>query len=243
MEAQPASSRIGGGWASQVLSSRRGGVTVAIGAALVAGVLLFVFVQQYRKSVKGTVNSAQVLVAKAFIPRGTPSSVITSQSMYTRTALPSSQTLAGAISDPLVLTGTVAARDIYPSQQLQGSDFTRANVTLSSQLSGTARALEINADAVLGMVGYVAPGDHVDLLASVGNSITELAQNVLVLSAPGLITGAVAPGSSGTGLVVRVTDANALQIAAAEENGKILVVLRPPVGAQQSVAVGAKVLG
>jgi Flp pilus assembly protein CpaB len=243
MEAQPASNRIGGSWASQVLSSRRGGATVAIGAALVAGVLLFVFVQQYRKSVKNTVSTLHVLEAKTFIPRGTPASVIASGSMLAPTAVASNQALAGSVSDASELVGTVATKDIYPGQQLQAADFTRAAVTLSSQLTGTGRAIQIPIDAIQGMVGYVAPGDHVDLISVNGGAVTMLAQNVLVLSSPGLITGAVAVGASGGGLVVRVTDSNALQLISAVALGKIVVALRPPVGAQQSVGVGTKVAG
>ncbi len=243
MEAQPASSRIGGSWASQVLSSRRGGISVAIGAALIAGVLLFVFVQQYRKSVKNTATVTRVLVAKTFIPRGTPSSLISSQSMVAPTAVASKQALIGAIGAASELVGTVAAKNIYPGDQLQALDFSRAAVTLSSQLSGTARAIEIPLDAIQGMVGYVAPGDHVDLISATSGAITMLAQNVVVLSSPGLITGAVAVGASNGGLVVRVTDASSLQIISAVQGGKVIVALRPPIGAQQSVGVGTKVAG
>jgi Flp pilus assembly protein CpaB len=249
VEATTSRSRIGGNAAGQLLSSRRGGATVAILAAGIAGVLLFVFIHQYRKSVDKAVAQVPVFVASGFIPHGTPAAVVSSQNLVQRTTVKHDQTLSGAISDPSQLVGQVAVKDIAPGQQLRVADFAPGNPTLASYLTGTARAIELPVDATHGLSGYVSPGDHVDVLSSstgtVGNSgaATTIAQDLLVMSTGngggggGIVGGG---GGNSTGIVVRATDKQALTLALAADNGKVWIILRPPLGAQQSTAVGAK---
>ncbi len=64
-----------------------------------------------------------MLVAKRLIPRGTPGTLIASQSMYAPKTLPPEEVELGAISDPAYLRGRTAAVDIFPGQQLTATDF------------------------------------------------------------------------------------------------------------------------
>ena len=88
------------------------------------------------------------------------------------------------------------------------------------------------------MVGFVQTGDHVDVMSDsdsgrVGaGGVSTLAQNVLVLSAPGGGGGGVAGGGSSSGnIVLSVTPRQAAAFAFASDNGKVWITLRPPVGA------------
>jgi Flp pilus assembly protein CpaB len=197
----------------------------------VAGVLLFVFVQQYRNSVNSKAQLVPVFVASSFIPHGTPAALVASQHLLQRTAVKKTQVLPGAITDPSQITGLVTATDIAPGQQIVLTSFAAGNPSLSSYLTGTARAVAIPVGAIQGLSGYITAGDHVDLIKSVGNNETVLAQNVVVLAV------------GGSELVVRATDRLAMTLASVADGAKYWVFLRPPVGAQQSVGVGTSVTG
>lgn len=85
---------------------------------------LAVYSDRYRARVHTGDILPPVLVAKQFIPKGTPGSLIASQSMYEPTTLPKKEYEDGAIADPQYLSGREAAVDITPGQQLTASDFT-----------------------------------------------------------------------------------------------------------------------
>ena len=240
MEASSARRKIGGNPLGDMFSSRRGALTLAIGAAVIAGILLYAFVQQYRKNATATASNTPVFVATGFIPRGTPADVIASNGLFQRTAVKASQVLVGAIADPSVLHGEVATTAIYAGQQLTAADFTHANVTIASELTGSDRAIAIPVDSAHGLIGFVQAGDYVDVLSSFAGSggrgaVVPLVQNVLVLSAPGGGGGGGISGGGGSGgnIVLRVSVKTALALAFAADNGKIWITLRPPVGALQ----------
>jgi Flp pilus assembly protein CpaB len=248
MEATTSNSRIGGSPLGQLVTSRRGGLMIALIAAVIAGGALFIFVRQYRKSVDHAAAQVPVIVASGFIPHGTPAAVISSQNLLQRQSLKQSAALQGAISDPSQLAGEVAIRDISPGQQLQAADFAPGNPTLSSYLTGTERAIELPVDSAHGLGGFITVGDHVDVFATTnggagtaGAAVT-IAQGLKVLNVVGT-SGGIVGGSGGggvSGIIVQASDKQALALALAADSGKIWFVLEPPVAAQQTVNVGAK---
>ena len=238
MEASSSNRRRTGGLTGAMFSTRRGAITTAIVAAIIAGLLIFAFVSSYTKGTASAPVNTPVFVSQGFIPRGTPASVVASSSLIDRTTVPSNHVVVGAISDPTTIKGEVAAQDIYPGQQITTSDFVAGNVSLASQLTGIQRAIAIPIDSSHGLIGYVHSGDRVDVLASFssgggGSQVTTLATDVYVLNAPsGGGSGGVGGGSStGGNIVLRVTPKQASTMAYAADNGKVWIVLRPPVGA------------
>lgn len=231
MEAQNPRSRIGGSWAAQLLATRRGAMTVAAIAALLAGVLLYLFVQHYKSNSTPSAaapSTVYVFEATRYIPAGTPAQSIASEGLLKKVQVSSKQAVPGAIPDPSVITGQVSATSIAPNQQVTAADFTHANVTIGAYLTGTQRAIAIPLDAPHGLTAYLAPGNTVDVMIDVGGGTQVLAQNLSVLE------------NSGGDVVLRVTDKQALQIASASDSTKIWLVLRPPTGAQESIRVGTK---
>jgi pilus assembly protein CpaB len=224
-----------------MFSTRRGALTTAAVAAVLAGLLLFIFVQNYNKGGSGAVVNTPVYVASGYIPKGTPASVIASGSLMSRTTVPSTHVVAGAIGDPSAIKGEVAVDAIYPGQQLTAADFTTANVTLASQLTGHQRAIAIPVNSSSGLIGFLQTGDHVDVMADSGGGtagaggVAIVAQNVLVLSAPGATgggsVGSGSPSGNGANVVLQVTPKQAQAFAFASDNGKVWLTLRPPVGA------------
>jgi Flp pilus assembly protein CpaB len=237
MEASSSSrKRTGGGLTGAMFSTRRGAITTAIVAAILAGLLIFAFVSSYTKSGAAAPVNTPVFVSQGFIPRGTPATVVASNSLLDRTTVPSTHVVVGAISDPATLKGEVAVQDIYPGQQITAADFAVGNVSVASQLTGVERAISVPVDTAHGLIGFVHSGDHVDVLASLtsgggGGQVTTLATNIVVLNAPSGGAGGVGSSSSGGDIVLRATPKEASAMAYAADNGKIWIVLRPPVGA------------
>jgi Flp pilus assembly protein CpaB len=231
--------RIGGKTPRDIFSSRRGTITVAVAAAVLAGLLIYMFVQRYRSSVSSSATNTPVFVARGYIPRGTAASVVGSEQLMQRSVVKTTAVQRGAITDPTVLHGQVTTTDIYPGQQLTAADFSATGVTIASQLRGADRAIAIPVDSSHGMTGFVQAGNRVDVLASfsgTGNgqgAVNVVAQNVLVLSAPGAGSGGglAASSSSSANIVLRVNTPLAQELAFDADNGKVWVVLRPPVGA------------
>jgi pilus assembly protein CpaB len=243
MEASSPRQKIGRKSLGDVLSTRGGAIAVAAAAAILAGILLFVFVQRYRDNTNVASAPTAVFVARGMIPQGMSADLIASQQLVQRTTVKNSQVQAGAIADPGVLHGQVAVDNIYPGQQLTLAEFTRTG-GLSSDLTGDQRAVAVPVDSAHGLVGFLRPGDHVDVLASytgggANHSLSTLLQDIYVLSTPGGTAGGIGGASTASEVVLRIPTKNAGQVAYAAENGKVWMILRPPPPATQSSATGS----
>jgi Flp pilus assembly protein CpaB len=244
METASTSNKIGRNSPGDILSTRGGAMAVAAVAAIIAGILLFAFVQRYRTNTNASSTTTAVFVAHSFIPQGSSADVIASQQLLQRTTLRGSQVQAGAVADPGVLHGEVAATNIYPGQQITAADFT-PSTTIASQLTATQRALAVPVDPAHGLIGFVHAGEYVDVLASYGGgsthgTVSTLVQDVLVLSAPGPAGGGLGSSSaSSSNIVLRVPENEVTNLASAADNGKVWIVLRPPLGATQSAPTSA----
>src|SRR5581483_10433290 len=220
MEVPSIRKRIGGNWTDQLLASRRGALTIAAVAAVLAGLLLYIFVQHYRQApVAAAPTTADVFVTSKYIPAGTPASTVAADSLLKRITVPSTQEVAGAIADPSVITGEVSAAPIAAGQQITVTDFTHSAVTIGSFLTGDYRAIAVPLDPSHGLTAYLAQGDSVDLMVDEGGKTIVVAQNVPVLA-----------NASGD-IVFKVTDTQAITLAGASDNAKIWLTLRPPTGA------------
>ena len=232
----------------RLLATRGGTITVGGFAALLAAAFLLLYLNQYRSSVDDASEPVPVLVAKTLIEKGTPGSVIGSQDLFQVTTTPRDELKEGAITDPASLTGRVAAEDIYPGAQLTVSDFTAGNPdAVSTKVVEFERGISIPLDEAHGMIGNVAAGDHVDVIAAFkgqGEDAADgtaepvafvLAQDVLVLDAPAetAAAGLGAGAMSAKAIVLRLTDEEAAELAYTVENGVVWIVVRPKTGAEE----------
>ena len=219
-------------FAGRALRNRGGAIMAAVGVALLATILLIVYLHSYRSSVNSGKRPERVVVATGLIPQGTAGGLIARKGLYQVTSIQKDQLKPLALSDPSQMNGTIAAHDIFPGQQLTASDFTtQAETSIPYQLTGTQRAISIPVDSAHGLIGQLANGNFVDVYvgvgsggsgAAAGSSVRLLASNILVL---------VAPGSAGSNAVLRVSTTQAPRFAYAADNSKIWLVLRPQVGA------------
>ncbi len=220
-------------WAENLLSTRRGTLLIGGGAALLAAILLIVYLKNYRSSVNGSNATLSVLVAKNLIQKGAPGNIVASQRQYQVATIHKQDIEVGAISDPSALRDLVAAHDIYPGQQFTLSDFAAAPAnTIQTQLTGSARAIQIPFDGPHGMTGQIQPGDHVDVYVfenvqgpgGTQNWLKQLMQNALVLRTP---TSGAAAGT----VVLRANAVQVAEMAFGADSGKLWLVLRPASGA------------
>ena len=206
-------------FAERLLASRRGSTIVGIAAAVLAGLLLLVYLNRYRSSVKVANETISVLVAKGTIHKGTPGDVVGSDQLYQPTDVAKSEVVNGALTTAASLRGRVAVADIYNGQQLTAADFKPvASGAIGNELTRDLRAISVPLDSAHGLIGDVHEGDHVDVFAgftvasATGGGeqpvLKLLMQKALVLSAPAFAH-------------IEYYDLNAA------DNGKVWLVLRP----------------
>jgi Flp pilus assembly protein CpaB len=213
------------------MSSRGWAIALGIGAIVLAGLLLVVYLNRYRARVGGASVPTPVLIANKVIKKGTPGAIVQSQVMYEATTLPKKEVDVGAISDPQYLAGRAASVDIFPGSQLTDADFAAAtnSSAVATQITGTQRALSVSIDNVHGSLSQVQAGDAVDVYTSVEGEVCLFHPNVMVLAIP------TTAGPSGNGnLVLRVESRDAADFAYAADHTQLWFVLRPVAGAKPS---------
>ena len=211
----------------KVSSSRGGAIAVGIIVAVIAAILLIVYITRYKSSVDSSAAAVPVLVAKNLIPKGTPGSVVATKQLYQNTSVPEDKVQSGAISDPNALNGRTAIADVYPGSQLTLNNFTaEASTALNAQLAGRERAITITIDPVKGSLANVASGDKVDIYTQLereGRTVIQLFRaGVTVLSAP---------GASGGNVVLKVGAKDASNVLYAANQTTLYFVVRPASGA------------
>jgi Flp pilus assembly protein CpaB len=215
------------------MSSRGWAIALGIGAIVLAGLLLVVYLNRYRARVGGASVPTPVLIANKVIKKGTPGAIVQSQVMYEATTLPKKEVDVGAISDPQYLAGRAASVDIFPGSQLTDADFAAAtnSSAVATQITGTQRALSVSIDAVHGSLSQVQTFDTVDVYATISGEAQPQTclfhPNVTVLAVP------TTTGPSGTGnLVLRVESRDAADFAYAADHTQLWFVLRPVAGSK-----------
>ena len=221
----------------QLTSTRRGALLLGIAAAALAAILLVAYITWYRSSVESSAAPTPVLVANRLIARGTPGSVIAAKQLYETTTIADANVKAGAITDPAVLSGSVAAVDIYPGAQLTAADFTTGAVAagVTATLPANQRAVSISIDALAGSLANLQTGDRVDIYQQVGGSSGQIIKlfrgNVPVLQAP---------GAAGTGVVIlQVPSRDSADLLYASNHTQLMFALRPANGGTPTVPTTA----
>jgi Flp pilus assembly protein CpaB len=219
-------------FANRLFSSRRGTALLGLAAAVLAGVVLLVYLNSYRSSVRSSSEPITVLVARSLIEKGTSGNEVASKQLYQAAEIAKDEIKAGAFTDSSALRDTVAAVDVYPGQQLTSADFTAlASDSIPVTLQGNERALALNLDAAHGITGPLHSGDHVDVWragSAEGNvPMTLLLADATVLSAPATPT-----GGGGTNVVLQLNWWDVPRIAEAADAGAIWFALRPQSGAK-----------
>jgi pilus assembly protein CpaB len=214
------------------LNSRTGVLTIAAIAAFFAAILVFAAINSARKDSTNASAPVTVLVANQLIPKGSSGQALAEGHLF-RTARVGEQTLVpGAVTDVSQIKDKVATQDVYPGQQISARAFATSDGGLTTRLGPGDRAVAVPLDSAHGLVGDIAAGDRVDVLAgfnvqgATGGTrpvMKPLASNVLVLKTDKTGAGS----SSNSNVTLRVSASMATKLAFASENGKVWLVLRP----------------
>lgn len=220
-------------------TTRRGSMLIALLAAAAAAAVLLAYLRDYRSDVRAGTAPAQVLVADRLIKKGTTGDAIVAESQFRPLTVAEDDLVVGALADASVLAGKVAAKDVFPGQQLTAADFTTGGDAIRGRLTGTQRAVGVPVDAAHGLVGRVKPGDSVDVFASFASDngrgvVRTLARGSLVLAVPSTDDAAgVAGDGTADPVVLRLDGVQAARLAYAADNGKVWFALRPTAGARE----------
>jgi Flp pilus assembly protein CpaB len=221
---------------TRLLKSRQGSIAVGIGALVLAAILLLVYLNHYRNSVKSSGAPVTVLVAKSYVPKGTPFDTLARGGLFTTATVAKSDLRDGAVTDAGALRGQVSIAALYPSQQLTVADFgpvaTSTGLSGSSDLTGKWRAISISLDPAHGVSPQTLSGDHVDVYVYIHGIMGLLMPNVLVLAAPSQSASGAESSSTGANFVFRVGAAQVPRFTYAAQNGQIWLALRPANGAK-----------
>jgi Flp pilus assembly protein CpaB len=213
----------------RLLSTRGGTAALGVLAAVVAGVFVLLYLNQYRNSVKASSGPVTVLVAKKLIHKGTPGDYVGSANLFVPTKVPESKAIVGAVTDPVAFRGRVAVDDIFPGQQITVADFSlAASAAIQTKLVKAQRGIAVPLDTTHGLLKHISPGDHVDIFVGFNAPrpvIKLLMQNALVLSTPGAAN--AVGGAKSSSVIIRANYQRAAELAFAADNGKLWVVLRP----------------
>ena len=221
-----------------LLSTRRGAILVGAAAAVLAAILLVVYLNRYRDNLNSSTAATSVLVAKNLIPKGASGDVVGSGGQVAVGQVPRDKLENTALVDPAALRGRVAAHEIFPGQQITAADFVLASAAnqLQNRLEGVQRGVGVQLDGVRGLPSDVQSGDHVDVWVELGNTnassgnadcgtLRLVLPNTVVLRAPGVASGTV---------VLRANERDAARLAYAYDHGTLWFFLRPATGARYS---------
>jgi Flp pilus assembly protein CpaB len=219
-------------------STRRGTLSIALVAMLIAAGILAFALHRYRQGIENSGKPATVLVANRLITKGTSGAAIGVGEYFKPSKILDKQVLQGALASSADLHNKVAAVDIYPGQQLTAADFVPGGL-FYSKLPRNLRAVSVPVDTSHGMIGNVQTGDRVDVYASFPKEgekpaiLRLLASNVVVLDAPkgsGTALGGITQTTATSNVSLEVSVHQAAELAFSADFGKVWLVLRPANG-------------
>lgn len=216
----------------QFVSTRRGAYVVAAAAAALAGLVLLVFIDQYKEDVNAGLAPAPVLIADRLIPRGTSASEVISNKLFKASTVAEENIRPGAVTAASQILGKVAVREVLPGQQITVADFAAAADPIRSRLTKRERAIQIPIDRVHGLLRTVRAGDHVDILAAFNATAATSGSGTPVLEP--LVRDIRIMQNTGDSVILETTDQQGARLAFAADNAKLWFLLRPPVGATDS---------
>lgn len=208
---------------------------IAIFLAIVATVLVINWLQQKGQArAAAPIETQEVAVAKADLPWGT---ALTQEMIETKPFLKTSLP-GGHFSDLSSLVGRVLVSSVMASEPILESRLAPVTAKaggVAAVVSPDKRAIAIKADKVIGVSGFVHPGNRVDVLVTIdvekasNKPVTKtILENILVLaSGPETVRKGKKEESSPVDVItLEVTLEEAEKLALAATEGKILLVLR-----------------
>lgn len=230
---------------------------IAIGIALVTTVLVYQWLQGQRVTEVPTpevvVEGVSVAVASADIPWGTPLEGKTVRIiMYPEEGVP-----AGHFQDPAALNGRVVLTNLKKNEPILESKLAPIDIKtggVSAVMNPEKRAMAVKVNEIVGLPGFVQPGDRVDVMATfedprgkkgssgVTGEVTKVVlENTLVLATDTQMERANGEEKPTPVKVItlEVSLEEAEKLAMAENGGKLRLALRSPLNPEVKKTKGA----
>jgi Flp pilus assembly protein CpaB len=215
--------------------SRIRSLALPLGLAVLAAVLVGVYITSFRHSVTHGAGMVKVHVASRDIPVGTEGSSVAGGGYLKAQTVPRRAVVAGSVTSGAPLTSLVAASPIYKGEQVTLRQFKpMAQGGIFAKFSGTQRAVVVPGEPRQVLAGTVSEGDRVDVVANAKYSLGSLKRassrvvlrNLLVLKAP------EEPGSSDinsptASATLAMTDKESQTMLWAMSNASWFLILRP----------------
>jgi Flp pilus assembly protein CpaB len=219
------------------MSYRLRNVGIAIILALLAAMLTFFYVGNYKQNVRQGEELVTVYVAKHDVPVGATGSELVDDEAFSTQDVARRNVVPGAISSPDQVERLVATQAIFAGEQVSTRRF--APITeqgLRGQLKGNLRALQVPGTEHQLLLGTLRAGDHVDVVGTwiyPEESQTHVSRvvlrNLLVLRAPdqGRVASKIGQGGNEPfSAVLAVSDTQSKKLWWLMENGQWALSLR-----------------
>jgi Flp pilus assembly protein CpaB len=220
-----------------VTKSRLRNLALPLALAVLAAVLVGLYVVSYRNSVTRGAGLVKVLVASRDIPAGTDGSSIAAGGYLKSQTVPRRAVTPGSVTSARPLTSLIAGSEIYKGQQITLRQFApAAQGGVFAKFSGNERVVVLPGDPSQLLAGTVSDGDHVDVVATMKYHVDDLARsasrvilrNLLVVKAPDASsksTGIAGQATASADIVM--TDEQAQTMAYVMKQSQWFLALRP----------------
>jgi pilus assembly protein CpaB len=207
---------------------------IAVILAVLTGLSVYIFFQSLQKD--STKDYIPVVIAVKPIPART---AVTADMLEEKRLPPEAvHPLAAKTSKELI--GLISEVPIEQGEQILSSKFVKqgqATAGLSYVIPKGKRAFTLPADNIIGIAGFIKPGDHVDVLTimnttdrnmqkTVGSAL--LFQNIEVLAAGKLVNDNGQINNQYDSVTLAVSSQDIVKLNLASSEGKIRLVLRQP---------------
>jgi Flp pilus assembly protein CpaB len=216
--------------------SRLRSLALPLGLAVLAAVLVGVYMISFRNSVTHGAGLVKTLVASRDIPSGTEGSTVAGGGYLKVQTVPRRAVVPGSVTSGAPLTSLVTSGPIYKGEQITLRQFRPISQGgIFAKFSGNQRAVVVPGEPRQLLAGAVSDGDRVDVVANIKYSYGSLnratsrviLRNLLVLKAPEDSTssdGSSAPTGSAT---LAMTDKESQTMLWALTNANWFLALRP----------------
>lgn len=136
-------------------------ILMGVGAAWVANNLV-----QIRSGQMANANASEVAVVTAAM--AIPYGLKVQERHLSTVMVPRALVTTGVVTDPAEILGSVATSEMTAGEILMKSRFSshEGGSTLASLIAENKRAISVRVDDVVGVAGFLLPGNYVDVLAT-----------------------------------------------------------------------------
>lgn len=221
-------------------------IAIAVALALVAAILVSLYVAGVKRRTDAAAEIVEVYVAQKDIPAGTAGEDLVKKGMLAKAEIPRERVVGGTISQPDQLSGLVSKQLVLTGEQVTTRRFsTPAERGVRAELKGTLRAVQVPGDPNQLLAGTLRAGDRVDVIGNIKIPGTQnderftriVLRDIEVLRAPQVQKGStkVASGpQSDVFALLAVSDTQVQKLFYVMKNSDWTFQLRPPASADDS---------